>query len=140
MVHRILQEELTNKKHSYNSDLNNICKRISRIERKAIAAERESIKYFQSLFVADKIGECFDGVVSGIADFGLFIKMNNNFCEGLVPMIKIPGDIFNFNAEKFSIIGKKTGREYNFGDRVKVRISDVSTHKRQIDLELIKPV
>lgn len=140
MVHRILQEELINKKHNYTSDLDNICKRISRMERKAVTAERESIKYFQTIFVNDKIGECFEGTVSGIANFGLFIKMDNNFCEGLVPMIKIPGDIFTFDSENFSITGKKTGKEYHFGDRVNVRISEVSTHKRQINLEIIKPV
>ena len=140
MVHRILQEELMDKKNSYTSDLTDVCKRISRMERKAITAERESIKYFQTLFVVDKIGDFFEGTVSGIAAFGLFVKMDNNFCEGLVPMIEIPGDVFSFNAEKFSIIGKKTGKEYNFGDRVKVIISKVSTHKRQIDLEIVKPV
>ena len=140
MVHRILQEELMDKKNSYTSDLTDVCKRISRMERKAITAERESIKYYETLFVVDKIGDFFEGTVSGIAAFGLFVKMDNNFCEGLVPMIEIPGDVFSFNAEKFSIIGKKTGKEYNFGDRVKVIISKVSTHKRQIDLEIVKPV
>ena len=138
MVHRILQEELLEKKHRYNNELDDVCKRISRMERKAVDAERESTKYFQTLFVVDKIGEEFEGTVSGIAEFGLFVKMDGNLCEGLVPMTEIPGDRFNFDADKFAIVGAKTGIEYNFGDRVKVRIYEVSTRKRQVDLEMVK--
>ena len=138
MVHRILQEELIGKKHRYNNELDDVCKRISRMERKAVDAERESTKYFQTLFVVDKIGQEFEGTVSGIAEFGLFVKMDDNLCEGLVPMMGIPGDRFSFDAEKFVIVGAKTGKEYNFGDRVKVRIYEVSTRKRQIDLEMVE--
>lgn len=138
MVHRILHEELLEKKHKYNNELDDICKRISRMERKAVEAERESTKYFQTLFVVDQIGEEFEGTVSGIADFGLFVRMDDNMCEGMVPMTEIPGDRYNFDQEKYAIIGAKTGKEYNFGDRVKVRIYEVSTRKRQIDLELVE--
>lgn len=138
IVHRILQEELIGKKHRYNNELDDVCKRISRMERKAVDAERESTKYFQTLFVVDKIGQEFEGTVSGIAEFGLFVKMDDNLCEGLVPMMGIPGDRFSFDAEKFVIVGAKTGKEYNFGDRVKVRIYEVSTRKRQIDLEMVE--
>lgn len=137
VVHRILQEELTTKKHRYGNELNDICKRISRNERKAAEAERESTKYFMTLFVSEHIGEVFDGTISGIADHGMFIRMDENHCEGMVPMMEIPGDRFYFDQEKFRIIGTKTKREYNFGDRVKVRISEVSLRKRQIDLELV---
>ncbi len=137
VVHRILQEELTTKKHRYGNELDEICKRISRMERKAVDAERESTKYFQTLFVSDKIGEEFEGTVSGIAEFGLFVKMNENQCEGMVPMQSIPGDRFYFDADKYSIVGTKTKKEYNFGDQVKVKIYEVSSKKRQIDLELV---
>jgi ribonuclease R len=137
IVHRILQEELTTKKHRYGNELNEICKRISRMERKAVDAERESTKFFQTLFVSDKIGEEFEGTVSGIAEFGLFVKMNENYCEGMVPMQSIPGDRFYFDQDKYAIIGSKTKKEYNFGDQVKVHIYEVSSKKRQIDLELI---
>lgn len=137
IVHRILQEELTTKKHRYGSELNDICKRISRNERKAAEAERESTKYFMTLFVSEHIGEVFDGTISGIADHGMFVRMDENHCEGMVPMMEIPGDRFYFDQDKFRIIGSKTKREYNFGDRVQVRISEVSLRKRQIDLELV---
>ncbi len=137
IVHRILHEELTTKKHRYGKELDEVCKRISRMERKAVEAERESTKYFQTLFVQDHIGEEFIGTVSGIAEFGLFVKMDENYCEGMVPMNDIPGDRFSFNADKYCIVGARTKKEYNFGDKVKVRIYEVHPRKRQIDLELI---
>jgi ribonuclease R len=137
LVHRILFEELNNQKHKYGGDLADKCKRISRMERKAIDAERESTKYYQTLFVIDKIGQEFDGTVSGIAEFGMFVRMTENYCEGLVPLNEIPGDRFYFDTDAFRIMGSKTKKEYNIGDHVKVRIFEVSTRKRQIDLELV---
>ena len=137
VVHRILQETLSENKHKYGQELNDICKRISRMERKAVDAERESTKYFQTLYVVDKIGEEFDGTVSGIADFGMFVKMDENQCEGMIPIQEIPGDRYSFDTDKFQIVGGRTGKTYNFGDRVRVKIYEVSTRKRQIDLELL---
>ncbi len=137
VVHRILQDELSGKKHRYGNELNEVCKRISRMERKAIEAERESTKYFQTLFVQDHIGEEFNGTVSGIAEFGLFVRMDENQCEGMVPMNDIPGDRYYFDAEKYRIIGSRSKHEYNFGDRVRVKIHEVHPRKRQIDLLLV---
>ncbi|MFM8962697.1 MAG: RNB domain-containing ribonuclease, partial [Sphingomonadales bacterium] len=137
VVHRILQEELTTKKHKYGSELGAICQRISKNERKAAEAERESTKFFQSLYAMEFVGEVFEGTISGIAEHGMFVRMDENFCEGMVPMITIPGDRFYFDQEKFQLVGAKTKKTYQFGDRVKVRIDQVSTKKRQIDLELV---
>ncbi len=138
IVHRILFEAIHNKKLTYGNDLNDVAKRISRMERKAVEAERESTKYFQTLFVMDKIGEIFEGTVAGIAEFGMFVRMTENHCEGMIPIAQIPGDRFYFDADSFTIIGSKTKKEYNIGDPVKVRIYEVSVRKRQIDLELIE--
>lgn len=138
VVHRVLHETLTGGKHRYGGDLDEICKRISRMERKAVEAERESTKYFQTLFVSDKIGQEFDGVVSGVAEFGMFVKMDENQCEGMIPMQDIPGDRFSFDADQYMIVGSKTGRKYNFGDPVRVKIYEVSTKRRRIELELVE--
>ncbi len=138
MVHRILFDELSGRQHKYGNQLNEICKRISRNERKAVEAERESNKYFQALFMEDHLGEEFEGTISGIADFGIFVKMNDNQCEGMIPLIEIPGDRFFFDAEKFSVVGSKTKKEFNFGDPVTVKVLEVDTRKRQINLELIE--
>ena len=137
VVHRILETELSKRPHQYGHSLDDVCKLISRNERKAAEAERESGKYFQTLFVQDKIGEEFDGFISGIAEHGLYVKMIENNCEGMVSMQDIPGDRYYFDAEKFRVIGVKNKKEYNFGDLVKVRIYEVNPRKRQIDLELV---
>ncbi len=139
LVHRILFNELNQSdKRLYKDGLSDICKKISRMERKAIEAERESTKYFQALFVIDQIGHEFGGFVSGIAEFGIFVKMQENQCEGMIPLNQIPGDRFYFDADKFAVIGSKTKKEYNIGDQVRVRIYEVSTRKRQIDLEILE--
>lgn len=137
IVHRILQDLLTDKKQQYGTELDDICKRISRMERKAVEAERESTKYFQTLFVMDKVGSDFNGTISGITEFGLFVKMDENQCEGMVAINDISGDRFHFDADQFAIIGSKTKKQYNFGDSVRVKIYEVSIKKRQISLELI---
>lgn len=137
LVHRILLECLEKQSHQYNSNLNDICKRISRQERKATEAERESNKYFQVVFVHDKIGEEFDGIVSGVAEFGLFVRMTSIGCEGMIPLQEIPGDKYYFEPKNMTIIGQKTGNTFHFGDNVTVKISEVHPRKRQIDLELV---
>lgn len=137
MVHRVLLECLEKQPHRYSTKLADICKRISRTERKATEAERESNKYFQVVYVHDKIGETFDGIVTGVAEFGLFVKMTENACEGMVPLAELPGDRFSFDAKKMEIIGQRTGKSFKFGDNVRVKITEVHPKKRQIDLELV---
>jgi len=137
LVHRILLEELTSQKHRYGNELAVICKHISKMERKAVEAERESNKYFQSLFMKERLGEEFEGTVSGIADFGLFIRINENHCEGMIALQQIPGDRFYYDADNYCIIGARTKKQFNFGDHVKVQVIDVDVRKRQITLELL---
>lgn len=137
MVHRILLECLEHKNHKYNQALDDICKRISRTERKATEAERESNKYFQVVFVHDKIGEEFDGIVSGLAEHGLYVRMTENACEGMVAIQELPGDRYTFDDKTMSIVGMKTGKRFHFGDNVRVKITEVSAKKRTIDLELV---
>jgi ribonuclease R len=137
LIHRILFDELNQAKRKDPKELQDICKHISKTDRKAADSERESSKYFQTVFVLDKIGEVFPGTVTGIADHGLFVRMDENFCEGMVSIQDIPGDRYYFEQESFRIIGAKTKKEFNFGDRVTVRITDVKPNKRQIELELV---
>ncbi len=138
IIHRMLENKLAKSGSKFDKGLEQICKHISSNEKKASESERESTKYFHTLFVQEFIGEEFEGVISGIADHGMYVRMDENHCEGMVPMNAIPGDRFRFDQDSFRIIGSKTKKEYNFGDRVKVRIYEVSPRKRQVDLELIE--
>lgn len=137
LVHRTLFDVLNKHQLKYGGDLDDVCRRISRNERSAADAERESTKYFQTIFVIDQIGEEFDGTISGIAEHGIYVKMDANQCEGMVDMTQIPGDRYMFDADKFRVIGIRYKKEYNLGDRVRVKIDEVSPKKRQIDLELV---
>jgi ribonuclease R len=85
----------------------------------------------------ERLGEEFEGTVSGIADFGLFIRINENHCEGMIALQQIPGDRFYYDADNYCIIGARTKKQYNFGDHVKVQVIDVDVRKRQITLELL---
>ena len=136
VVHRIMMDKLNNKNISYGNKLNDVCKHISAQERKAIDAERESNKFFQVKFLQDKVGEIFHGTVSGLADFGMFVKLEENYCEGMIPISSLPGDNYYFDADRFCIIGRQSKKEYNFGDRVEVQVTGVDLFKKQINLEI----
>ena len=83
------------------------------------------------------MGEEFQGTISGIAEHGMFVRMDDNHCEGMVSMNQIPGDRYYFDAEKYRIIGAKNKKEFNFGDKVKVRIFEVNPKKRHVELILL---
>lgn len=134
LVHRILLNELEHQPRRYGSDLADMAKRISRNERKAVDAERDSTKYFQVLLMRDKVGQVFEGTISGLAEFGLFVKINENGCEGMIALPEIKGDRFYFDADNFVVVGARSGKEYNFGDSVKVKVNSVDTFKKQINL------
>ncbi len=136
VVHRIMMDKLNKKNVSYGNKLNDICKHISAQERKAIDAERESNKFFQVKFLQDKVGEVFHGTVSGLADFGMFVKLDENYCEGMIPVSSLPGDNYYFDADRFCIVGRQTKNEYNFGDTVEVQVTGVDLFKKQINLEI----
>lgn len=137
IVHRILFDKLNSKSVNYGNALNEICKHISFQERKAIESERESNKFFQAKFLAQNIGAEFEGTVSGLADFGMFVRINENTCEGMIRLRNLPGDTFYFDADKFHIIGNNTRKVYNFGDSVRIRVSNVNVSRKEVDLELI---
>ena len=136
IVHRIMMDKLTHKQVNYGNKLNEICKHISAQERKAIDAERESNKFFQVKFLQDKVGKVFSGTVSGLADFGMFVKLDDNYCEGMITLPSLPGDHYYFDADTFSIKGRSSNDEYNFGDHVEVKVIGVDLAKKQINLSI----
>lgn len=137
VVHRLLQDKLDGKKKNYGNKLNEISEHISAQERKAIDSERESNKFFQAKFLQDKVGEEFEGTVSGLADFGMFVRINENHCEGMITMQSLPNDSYHFDNDRFQIVGRRKESVFNFGDQVKVKVIGVDMLKKQVDLELI---
>ena len=139
LVHRILDANL-GKGSLYKANalkLEESCQHISAQERKATTAERESIKYKQTEFMLDNVGEEFDGVINGLADFGVFVELTENYVEGMITYDDMD-EPYEIGAGKLSITGKRTGKTLKMGDLVRVRIDDVDLERRRIDMALVK--
>ena len=139
VVHRMLQAKLAEEKPAYQQhELQVISKQVSRMERKAVEAERESTKYFQVLFLQESVGETFDGIVQGMTDFGMFVEMTDNRCEGMVSLESIQSERFYFDQKNYCIVGARSGKSFTMGSPVSVRIKEVNLRKRNIDLTLVE--
>ncbi len=135
LVHRILQAKLTNKKFASNG-LEDMSKHISATEKEATNAERASIKYMQVKFMADKIGEVFDGKITGVTDWGIFIELEENKCEGLVHIRTIEDGSFSLNQKSKQLESFKSDKKFHLGQLVTVQVKHVDLVKKQIDLVL----
>ncbi len=138
MVHRALAHYLADGKNLNAEELEKRCKHTSSMERKATAAERDSVKHMQALFLSEHLGEQFEGMVSGLARWGVYIQMDDILCEGLLALRDIPGDHFNFDERNFRVVGSRTGEEFNMGDRVVVTVNHVDLERKTIDLNLVE--
>jgi ribonuclease R len=135
LAHRLLFDYLRNKKPD-TEDLEQKAKHCSHQEQQANFAERASIKYKQVEFMQSKIGEVFHGVISGVTEWGIFVELNENACEGLVHIRTLTDDFYEFNAEEYSLIGNYNRKVYQLGDEIKVKLVNVNLQKKQIDFEL----
>ncbi len=136
MVHRVLDAHLNGKSYSKSGALKSVAKHISATERRAINCERESRKYFSAKYVEDKVGESFEGVVTGVTNWGFYVEMFENSCEGMVSIKSLENDSYYFDEDAFAIIGHNTDHQISLGDHVHVTIAKVDLFKRQIDLKL----
>lgn len=136
VAHRILFEVL-NGKFIHHSQLNSTAKHISLTERKAVEAERSSRKFFQVQFLKDKIGEEFEGVITGLTDWGIFVELVDNFCEGMISLKSLKDDRYYFDERDYTVVGANDNREFNVGDKVRIKLISANLSKKQIDFELI---
>lgn len=142
MAHRLLQFYIDAdefKKIGKPADQNEIeqeCKHCSEREKAAAEAERASIKYKQVQFLQDKVGKVFEGIVSGVTEFGFFVELLGNKCEGMVHVRNLRDDRYVFEAERYCMRGMRTGKIISLGDSVSVLIKSADLIKKQIDFEL----
>lgn len=134
MVHRLLQRYLDEGKSAFKKDYEDLCLHSSEMEKNATQAERASTKYMQAKYLQDKIGEEFEGLVSGVTEWGIFVEIKENKCEGMIRMKDLPDDFYDFDEDNMRVVGATTGNSYTLGDAVIVKVLDVSLEKRQIDL------
>ncbi len=137
IVHRLLENYLIKKSSSSIVDLEKICKHSSEMEKCAAMAERDSVKFMQVKFLKPNIGRCYDGIVSGVTHWGLYVELKENSCEGLVKIKSLKGDFFVFDEESFALKGLETKAEYQLGQNVKIKIQSADLEKRQLDFVIV---
>jgi ribonuclease R len=137
MTHRLLQHYLDKGQTVDRVPLEAQCKHCSDREKLAAEAERASIKYKQVEYMSLHEPQIFDGIISGVTEFGFFVEIGETSCEGLVRMADLNDDFYELDKENYRIVGRANGRVYNFGDKVQVRVSNTNLAKRTIDLELV---
>ena len=137
IVHRLLQHYLNKGKAVDKEQMEQLCKHASQQEIKASKAERDSIKYMQAKYMSEKVGMTYEGIISGVTDFGIFVEVSNTGCEGLIKIRDIPGDYYFYDEDNYCLVGTNTSKIYQLGNKVKVKIRKVNISKKEIDLTLI---
>ena len=137
MVHRLLQYYLDGGKAVDATELEEKCKHSSEREKLATEAERASIKFMQVKFMQDKEGEVFGGIVSGVSEWGIFVELEDNKCEGMVRLRSMKDDFYTFNPDNYAVEGKRTGRLFRIGDEVTVKVLKADLSKKQLNFELL---
>ena len=138
MVHRLIERYMMEHQGSVDKkQFDEYCKHTSEMEKQAEEMERQSVKYKQAEYLQDKIGQVFEGLISGVSKWGLYVELKGNKCEGLVRYNDMPGDYYYLDEENFRVIGQQSGRVIQLGDEVQVIVKHVDLLKRQMDFELI---
>ncbi len=137
MVHRLLERYMAGGRSAIKNKYEEYCKHCSDMETVAANAERASIKYKQVEFMKDKLGQVFDGVVSGVTEWGLYVELNANKCEGLVPIRDLDDDFYEFDEKNYCLIGRRTKRTYSLGSPITVKVASANLEKKQLDFALV---
>ena len=137
MAHRLLEHYLEGGKNVEVEPIEDDCKHSSEREKIAANAERASIKYKQVEFMSNVIGETFKGVVSGLTEWGMFVEIEENKCEGMVRLSEIPGDFYELDKDNYRIVGQRTKRIIQFGDEMQIIVKAANLLDRTIDFELV---
>ena len=136
MVHRLLEWYMEGRGSVNKDEYEEYCMHSSEMEKKAVEAERASVKYKQAEFLADKIGQSFDGLISGVSKWGIFVELEGSKCEGMVSLKYLDDDFYYLDDENYRVIGQHYGREFKLGDKVKVKVLQVDLQKKQMDFVL----
>jgi ribonuclease R len=136
MVHRLFDLYLNEGSSVNPVEYEEKCKHSSEMERKALQAERASIKYKQAEFLLDKIGQEFNGLISGVSKWGIFVELDGNKCEGMISLRYLDDDFYYLDEENYRVIGHQTGREFKLGDPIRIRVKRIDLAKKQMDFDL----
>ena len=138
MVHRLLTRYADGGRSASQDKYEELCEHCSAMEQLAASAERASIKYKQVEFMSDKLGQVFEGTVSGVTEFGLYVEINENKCEGMVPLRDLDDDYYEFDERNYCLWGRKYHHRYSLGDTVQVKVAKANLEKKQLDYALVR--
>lgn len=137
MVHRLLTRYYAGGRSVTKGKLEEQCQHCSEQEQIATQAERDSVKYKQVEYMKARMGQVFDGVISGVAEWGLYVELKGSHCEGLIPIRKLEDDYFEYDEKNYRLRGRRTGKRYNLGDPITVRVARADLEQRQLDFDLV---
>jgi ribonuclease R len=137
MVHRLLELYMNDVPPVNPVEYEEKCKHSSEMERKALQAERASVKYKQAEYLLDKIGQEFSGLISGVSKWGIFVELDGNKCEGMISLKYLDDDFYYLDEENYRVIGHQLGKEFKLGDPIRIRVRKIDLAKKQMDFELV---
>ena len=136
MVHRLLTRYLAGGRTAQADKYESLCEHSSAMEQTAASAERASVKYKQVEFMSERIGNVYDAVISGVTEWGLYAEINENKCEGMIPMRDLDDDFYEFDEKNYCLIGRRSHRKFSLGDPVKIKVARANLEKKQLDFTL----
>ena len=138
MVHRLLTRYLAGGRTVQEAKYEELCDHSSEMEQIAANAERASVKYKQVEFMGERLGMEFDGVISGVTEWGLYVELNENKCEGMVPMRDLGDDYYDFDEKNYCLTGRRHHKKFSLGDPVTIKVARANLEKKQLDFALIE--
>ena len=136
MVHRLLTRYLAGGRSAQADKYETLCEHSSAMEQTAASAERASVKYKQVEFMGERIGEVYDGVISGVTEWGLYVEINENKCEGMIAMRDLGNDFYEFDEKNYCLIGRRHHQKFSLGDPIKIKVARANLAKKQLDFVL----
>ena len=138
MVHRLLTRYLAGGRTVQENKYEDLCDHSSEMEQIAANAERASIKYKQVEFMGERLGQEFAGVISGVTEWGLYVEINENKCEGMIPMRDLGDDYYDFDEKNYCLIGRRHHKKFSLGDPITIKVARANLEKKQLDFALVE--
>ena len=138
MVHRLLARYLAGGRTAQEAKYEDLCDHSSNMEQIAANAERASIKYKQVEFMGDRMGQEFDGTISGVTEWGLYVEVNENKCEGMIPMRELDDDFYDFDEKAYCLTGRRFHKKFSLGDPIRIKVVRANLERKQLDFALVE--
>lgn len=138
MVHRLVTRYMDGGRSVSETKYEDLCDHSSNMEQIAANAERASIKYKQVEFMSERLGQTYDGVISSVTEWGLYVELNENKCEGMIPIRDLDDDYYEFDEKNYCLRGRRKNRIYSLGDAITVKVARANLEKKQLDFALVE--